>query len=47
MKIFKWVSLAVIIIGLAYSLFGCTYGTYNAAGSYPDQTNNRCEKVTK
>lgn len=33
-----------ILVAIFLMIVGCSYGTYNATGSYPDQQNNKnCE----
>ncbi len=39
-ELFKWLSFLLITASLIYLVAGCSYGTYNERGSYPNQENN-------
>lgn len=44
-----WTSIAIGILLTAVMLFitSCSYGTYNATGSYPNQDNHKTDNCQK
>lgn len=47
MKLFDLAIVGFAVFMFVVFSFGCSYGTYNATGSYPNQDNHKTDNCQK